>query len=100
MIGPKQNVEILEGWLIHSILPILAKDGVWAAPDPAPLTAAEVRPVFERIAKLDAYDRQQLETATLDGRVVSLVNGVVSEHGVKGTIWEGKSQVFERGADA
>lgn len=66
-------------------------------PTPAPLSADEVKPVFERIAKLPAYKRQQLETATLDGKVICLMNGVVSEHSTEGTQWEDAPQVFERG---
>lgn len=93
------DIAVLEGWLTHSILPMLAPDGHWGAPDPAPLTAAEIRPVFERIAKLDTYKSQSLETATFDHKVITLIDGVVSERGVEGTPWDGAEQKFERGTE-
>lgn len=87
---------MLEGFLTYSILPLLTDEGVWAAPNPAPLTEAEVFPVFEKIAKSDAYERQHLTQPTMDGRLVVLMNGLVHSEPAEGTPWEDAPEVFER----
>jgi hypothetical protein len=89
---------ILETWLTESVLPLLSPHGVWAAPNPAPLTAEEVEEIFGRIAKNDAYEHQHLETATCDRMVVALEDGKVSSRSVAGTPWEDSPDIFERGA--
>lgn len=93
----KSDVEIMEGYLIDAVLPLLTPDGVWAAPDPAPLRASEVRPVFEKIAANPRYKHQRFETATWDRKVVTLNDGAISEGDVEGTMWAHSHDRFERG---
>lgn len=57
---------------------ILKQDGLWIAPDPAPLTAAEVREMFEDLRTDYRYSRQHFSTRTVDGMAVSMLNGVIT----------------------
>jgi hypothetical protein len=68
----------LYAFLRDEILPILEHDGVWIAPNPAPLNAEEVEAVFEAAAGLAHYSRQQLITRTDDHMMVTLLNGIVT----------------------
>lgn len=90
------NKAIMLNFLTYSILPILKPDGVWAAPNPAPLTAEEVIPIFELVAANPRYQRQHLTTATEDDQLVHLQNGVVHSEPVEGTPWEDSPKIFHR----
>lgn len=68
----------LYSFLRQQILPMLKDDGVWMAPDPAPLNAEEVSAIFESVAGLADYSRQQLITRTDDHKMVTLLNGIVT----------------------
>jgi hypothetical protein len=87
---------ILEDFILNELFPILAKDGVWVAPNPAPLTCEEVTAIFKRVAEHDSYDRQLLATATIDGRVVTLMNGIV--HDEREPVDGRAPHIFERGS--
>ena len=75
---------ILETFILNELFPYLAKDGVWVAPNPAPLTCDEVVAIFKRVAEHDNYRTQHLTTSTMDGRVVVLMNGVVHDESAEG----------------
>lgn len=93
----KSDVEIMERFLIDGVLPLLTPTGVYCAQNPAPLRASGVLPVFERIAQNPAYRHQHFETATWDRKVVTLIDGEVSEQPIEGTDWEKVPELFERG---
>ena len=90
------NEEIMYGWLTERVLPTLSPKGIFAAPDPAPLTTEEVKAIFERVAQHKNYTGQLCATATLDEEVVQLQGGEITVKPVAGTPWEGKPQVFPR----
>lgn len=90
------NERIFFHHLTEEVLPILKPTGLWAAPDPAPLTTAEIRPLLERVAEHPNYDGQKMTTATFDDEVVHLENGEITVEPVAGTPWEGKPQIFPR----
>lgn len=69
--------EIFDEFL-DSIVEFIASDGVWVAPDRAPLNAREVSEAFERIAGDSRYSRQHFATRTVDGQVVTLLNGIIT----------------------
>jgi hypothetical protein len=83
-------------WLTEALLPRLKPRGIYAAPDPAPLTTAEVRAIFERVAEHKSYKGQVLVMATLDEEVIDMQRGEINVKPVAGTPWEGKPQVFPR----
>lgn len=90
------NKAIMLNFLSYSILPILAADGIWIAPNLAPLTAEEIEPIFELVAQNPHYQRQHLTTATEDGKLVHLQNGVVHSEPVEGTPFEDAPKIFHR----
>ena len=60
-----------------TILSSLSPHGVWAAPNPAPLTANEVEEVFKTVKKSHRYKKQTLMTLTSDSFVVSMKDGLL-----------------------
>lgn len=65
---------------LDNMLGLLKSDGVWVAPDPAPLTAREVADTFELAAADPRYQRQHFSTRTVDGQAVTLLNGLIDIH--------------------
>lgn len=92
------NKHIFENFLLNELLPLLTPGGVWVAPNPAPLTAAEVTEIFERVAMTEKYKAQHMTTATHDRQVVVLMNGVIHTEAIEGTPFENAAEIFERGA--
>lgn len=68
----------LYNWLEDQLLPLLTEDGVWLAPDPAPLPAEDVALIFQAVADGPNYKRQNLATRTNDHMIVTVYNGVVT----------------------
>ncbi len=68
---------VLYDWLTEEVLPILNRDGVWRAPDKAPLTADETIPVLEAVMKHDNYRHQTLVTPTEDNWMLRAIAGTV-----------------------
>lgn len=69
------NRQILFDFVTNFVLPILASNGLWMAPDPAPLTAEETKIIFERITRHEAYEHQTLVMKTIDGKRVVVEDG-------------------------
>ena len=69
--------EIFDKFL-NDLLDVILGGGIWVAPDPAPLDAAEVSAAFERIAEDPRYERQHFATRTRDAQVVTMLNGIVT----------------------
>lgn len=61
---------------LDNVLNLVKPEGVWIAPDPSPLNAEEVTEAFEIVAQDPRYVRQHLATRTVDGQVVTLLNGI------------------------
>ena len=73
----KDNTDILYLYCIE-MCKILKPDGFWASPDPAPLTADQIREAYERVKKDPAYQGQTLITRTPQGIRVGMTNGRIS----------------------
>lgn len=71
----ESNKRVMHDWLVETILPILKPEGMWIAPDPAPLLASDIEGIFERIAAHRNYERQLLISDSLDGCTVMLRDG-------------------------
>lgn len=75
----KHNLAILVHYVRDTVLPMLKDDGVWMAPDPAPLNGEDVERAFAAICQSPNYSRQHLSTRTQDGFLVTAYNGVITK---------------------
>jgi hypothetical protein len=66
------NQRVLFTFAVEQILPLLTPNGVWIAPDPAPLTNDEIGEVFTEIRKHARYQGQTLQVTSSEGAVIVL----------------------------
>jgi hypothetical protein len=73
------NMAIMFFYLRDTILPILKSNGLWMAPDPAPLSAEQVKYVFGRLVETLPENKRTVtfRTRTKDNKLVEFRQGEV-----------------------
>lgn len=72
----EQNMAVLF-FYTQTVCVMLTPGGVWATPDPAPLELEDIIYIFNRVVEQPWYNRQVLQTRTVDGVIVTVRDGEV-----------------------